>query len=48
MQDVERTFDEFLAGNIVAHPRDMTRPEALRSSASITSLKVKESKGSLT
>ena len=37
MQDVQRTFEEFLAGNIVAHPRKMNRSELLRSRASMTS-----------
>ena len=42
MQDVERTFKEFLAGNIVAHPRGMSTAETLRSGASITSQKSKK------
>ena len=44
MQDVQRTFEEFLAGNIVAHPRKMNRSEQLRSRASMTSEKSKREK----
>lgn len=42
MQDVQRTFKEFLAGNIVAHPRKMNRSEAIRSRASQHSEKSKK------
>ena len=45
MQDVERTFKEFLAGNIVAHPRDMSGAEMVRSKASISSQKSRMEKG---
>lgn len=41
MQDVQRTFEEFLAGNIEAHPRKMNRSELIRSRASLTSEKSK-------
>lgn len=44
MQDVQRTFEEFLAGNIVAHPRKMNRAELLRSRASLSAEKVKKEK----
>jgi hypothetical protein len=48
MQDVERTFKEFLAGNIVAHPRGMSGAEILRSGASLTSQRAKREKGTRT
>lgn len=42
IQDVQRTFEEFLAGNIVAHPRKMNRTELLRSRASLSAEKSKK------
>lgn len=45
MQDVERTFQEFLAGNIVAHHRGMSGAEVLRSGASLTSQRARKEKG---
>ncbi|XP_066025345.1 uncharacterized protein [Pocillopora verrucosa] len=44
IQDVQRTFEEFLAGNIVAHPRKMNRSELIRSRASQTSEKSRKEK----
>jgi len=44
MQDVQRTFEEFLAGNIEAHPRKMNRSELIRSRASMTSEKSRKEK----
>ena len=41
---MQRTFEEFLAGNIVAHPRKMNRAELLRSRASLSAEKVKKEK----
>ena len=39
---MQRTFEEFLAGNIVAHPRKMNRTELLRSRASLSAEKSKK------
>jgi len=44
MQDVQRTFEAFLEGNIVAHPRKMNRSENIRSRASEHSGKSKKDK----
>ncbi|EDO43528.1 predicted protein [Nematostella vectensis] len=44
MQDVQRTFEEFLAGNIAAHPRKMNRSELIRSRASVNSEKSRKDK----